>query len=175
MIHSSLNFYSNEYYVKIHSHQTDEKTLDAIRNLGVKVATTFGGETEKPLLLDLIPDYEKIPRSEKYFSSNFLGYSFLRNVIVADYLSGNEKYKMFILVCDSTEAAINTLRSYFKQTKTESEAIAEKRYNVDDLFNGLVTLAVVDRFLLGIVEMEDKDLANDYLAQFIEFVSQSSQ
>lgn len=173
MIYSSLNYYAGEYYVKIHSHQSDEKTLEAIRSLGSKVATHIGGDTEKPLLLDLLPDYEKISGSEKYFSTNFLGYSFLNKVIVADYLSENEKYKMFIILCDSTAAAVNTLNNYFKQTKTEAQITPDKVYEVNDMFNGYVALVIVNRFVLGILDMSDKELAQDYLAQFSEFVMQS--
>lgn len=174
IIYSSLNFYIKDYYVKIHSHQTDEEAIEAIRNLGVKVAAAIGNEMEKPLLLDFIPDYEKVPGSEKYFSTNFLGYSFLNNAIVADYLSGTENYKLFIIVCYSTEDALNTLSIYLKQTNTEAVPITGKLYDIDDLFNGYVALGVTNRFLLGILDMNDKALAHEYLAQFSEFVMQSN-
>jgi hypothetical protein len=175
MVHSSLNFYSEDCYIKIQSHQTDEKTLSAIRNIAEKVAGVISEEPVKPLLLDLIPDYEKVPRSEKYFSSNFLGYSFLCNAIVADYLSNGQEYKMFVLVNDSSEAALAMMKNYFKQTKTDVKPVAGEIYGIEDLFNGYVVLTVLDRFLLGIIDMSDKELAKDYLTQFSEFVSQSSQ
>ncbi len=79
---------------------------------------------------------------------------------------------MFILVSDSTKAALSMLESYFKQTKTDTVPIEEKIYGIDDLFNGYIALTVIDRFLLGIVDLNDKELANDYLAQFADYVIQ---
>jgi hypothetical protein len=175
MVHSSLNFYTEDCYIKIQSHQTDEKTLSAIRTIAEKVAVVISEEPDKPILLDLLPDYEKIPRSEKYFSSNFLGYSFLNNVIAADYLSNGQEYKMFVLISDSKETALNTLQRYFKQTKTDTKPVMDKLCSVDDLFNGYVALTVLDRFLLGIIDMSDRELANEYLSEFADFVRQSSQ
>lgn len=173
LIYSSLNFYAKEYYVKIHSHQTDEKTLQAIRNLGIKVASAIGEDAEKPISLDLLPDYDKVHRSNKYFSSNFLGYSFLNKAIVADYLNENENYRMFIILCDNSEAALNTLNSYLKQTKTDAQSASNKLYDISDIFNGDLILSVVDRFVLGILDMDNKELAHEYLTQFTEFVMQS--
>ena len=173
IIYSSLNLYVKNYYIKILSHQDDEKTITAIRTLGEKVAALFGEDIEKPLLLDLMPDYDKIPQSEKYYSTNFLGYSFLNNAIVADYLSNGSQYQMFIIVCDSTETALNTLSSYFKQTKTNEQPVTEKIYDINDVFNGYIFLSVVDRFLLGTVNLDNKEFAHEYLTQFADFVFQS--
>lgn len=174
MIHSSLNFYADEFYVKIHSHQTDDKTLETIQIIAEKLSGTLSDNPERPLILDLLPDYEKIPGSEKYYPSNYLGYSFLNNAIAADYSGGDLNYSMFILVCDSTEMALSVLSDYFKQTNTLEESVAERIFGIEDMFNGYVGLIVIDEFILGILDMSDKKLSHEYLEQFSEFVLQSN-
>jgi hypothetical protein len=173
MIYSSLNFYVKDCYVKILSHQEDEKTLEAIRIIADKLSQSIEKEPEKPALLDLLPDYEKIPRSEKYFPSNYLGYSFLNHVITAEYLNNDNRYSLFILLADDQEEALKSLYSYLKQTKTEKEPLTGEIYRVEDIFNGLVVLTVADRYLLGILGMEDADLATEFLSQFVEYATQT--
>ncbi len=173
LVHSSLNFYAEDYYVKIQSHQSDEKTLAAIRKIAEKVAVVIAENPEKPVLLDLMPDYDKVHRSEKYFSSNFLGYSFLSNTIVADYLSNGTAYKMFVLISDDQEASLSVMQRYFEQTKTEATPVEQKVFSINDFFNGPVSLMVIDRFLLGIVDLSDKELATEYIEQFSNYVDLS--
>jgi hypothetical protein len=175
IVHSSLNFYIQDCYVKLHSHQTDEKTLAAIRKLASKLAVSITEQPEKPQLLELFPEYEIMPHSEKYFPTNFLGYSFLNNAIVADYLSNGQTYKLFLLIGDNTETALATLKKLLANAKVTGEVVDEKIYGLDDFFNGYMALMATGAYLLGILDMPDKETANDYLEQFADYVIQSGQ
>jgi hypothetical protein len=97
----------------------------------------------------------------------------LNNAIVADYLSKGEKYRMFLLVFDNTEDALSVLQSYLKQSKSNAEPMEEQIYDINDMFNGYVAMAVTDSYLAGIIDLDDWELANEYLAQFIDYIIQS--
>lgn len=164
--HSALNFYCDKYYVKIHSHLSDEDALNAIEEIGKALAERHCSKNMKSTILDDLPLKNRLPHSEKYFPANYLGYSFLNNALEASYISGEEKYKLFFIEQENSEKAQEMLDSYLQFAKSNSIVKNKSIYPIDDMFNDKVTILIQDNLLYGIYGTHNDSLAHKIL-QFI--------
>lgn len=165
--HSSINFYGNQWYVKIHTHQKDENAISTIKNIAKKVSEMMGKEVGSPKEFNLLPSENKIEHGEKYYPTNFLGMSFFSNAVSADYKIDNNKYSVFIITEKSSETASATLNKYFEFTKAEFEPEQNTIYTVNDLFNGQVNIVQNNNKLFGIIDLEEEVMAKEILNKLI--------
>jgi hypothetical protein len=165
--HSSINFYGNHWYIKIHTHQKDENAISTIKNIAGKVSEMMGKEVSPPDELNLLPSENKVERGEKYYPTNFLGMSFFSNALSADYKIEDNKYSVFIITEKSSEIATTTLGKYFDFTKADFEPEENTIYTVNDLFNGQVNLVQNKNRLFGIIDLEEDVMAKEILNSLI--------
>lgn len=163
--HSSINFYGNNWYVKIHSHQKDENAIHALKDIAKKVSELMGKETAQPKELDFLPSENIIAHSEKFYPSNFLGLSFLTNALSADYSLDDKKYTIFLISEKSPKDAETALGKYFEFTKKSDTPTENKIYSINDLFNGQVFIIQNKNKLIGILELKDEEKAKEILAK----------
>lgn len=163
MIHSSLNFYTGNYYVKIFSHQSDSATISAIKSLAAKTLQNLASDTETIDVLSLLPVEGKMLHSEKYFPTNYLGYSFFNNAISAGYLAGDKKFSVFVIHAASSQGALDMLQKYLDFSKVSEKASENKIFAIEDFFNGPLRVKVQKDYLFGIVELNDSELEQKIL------------
>lgn len=161
--HSSINFYGKQWYVKIHTHQKDEDAIQTIKNIAKKVSDMMGKETFPPKDIVVFPGENKIEHTEKYYPTNFLGMSFFSNAISADYKHEDSKYSIFIISEETSKHAETTLGKYFEFTKTTDELAENKIYTINDFFNGQISIMQNKNRLIGIMNMKDKEQAEEIL------------
>lgn len=164
--HSALNFYGSRYYVKVHSNQTDERTITTIKKIAEKLAEANISGTEKPRAFGLFPEKNKIENSEKYYPSNYLGYDFFHSALEVAYLNGKDKLKLFVIKGKNTEEIRNMLKEYFAFVNVDSEIEENIVFEVDDTFNDLVILKFKDNILYGVYDADSKKTAKSYLKGF---------
>ncbi|MBN1116392.1 MAG: hypothetical protein JXA77_04280 [Bacteroidales bacterium] len=166
--HSALNFYTGNWYVKIHSHQSDDQTIEAIKLLADKVSQLQGESTGKPAAVQKLPEEHYKPYTTKYYPSNYMGLSFLNNVVAADYENDGQKYNLFISEQESPEDALLVIQKYLDFSKTDLKAEADKVFEIDDLFNGKVFLLAKDNVLSGSIGLDKKDEASAIINMLLE-------
>ncbi len=167
--HSALNFYGDNFYVKVHSNQNDEQTLKAIKEIADGIAKgNILGKDEVTSVLSVFPDKNKLLHSEKYYPRNYMGYEFLHSALEISYKVGDDTFKLFVLNGANNEEATKMLRDYFAFTKTDKKPAPGVIYEIEDMFNGWVLIAQKKSQLFGVYDVPDKKLARNYLEQLFK-------
>ena len=145
-----LNFFVDNLYIKIESPLTDDDIVKVVS----QIAHEFGRKVNEtpvfPELLQCFPPENKIPHSEIYIPSGFLGHEFLGNAFTANYLVSGKKYQLFIIDAGSIEQAKATLERYMQFTRQDLK-LQEGRLTVKDRFNGDLECQWKGCYIWGII------------------------
>ncbi|MDR0743659.1 MAG: hypothetical protein LBF05_04820, partial [Tannerella sp.] len=133
---SNMFFFAGSLYVKIRSNSSDEDTGNAIRLIAGTVADNAAPEADYPALIKVFPEENKIPHTEAYITSNYIGHEFLNKVYVCQYKQKDLIYQLFMMDTGSGDAAKEILNKYFTFTKqpldfNEGQLLIKDRYNGD--------------------------------------------
>lgn len=165
--HSSLNFYKNTCYVKVHSNQKDSLTLLAIREIGYGIAKRIP-ELSSPKPFDAFPAENRIEYSEKYFASNYLGHSFLFKAREISYTGNKANYQLFRIKNANTKQSLQNLGKYLSFVKSGDSAAEDYLFKLNDMFNGTLFIIAKGPYLYGSIGIEDSFEAESLLQTLIE-------
>jgi hypothetical protein len=154
-----LNFVKDKYYVKIMTYQAPLETLKFIAG---NVANNLSGRPEFPAELDYLPNRGKKSGSEKYVADNFMGLSFLNNVVTAEYQVDGENFSMFF-VQDDPSSLQSLIEKYYQFARTPKKGIREGMHEIKDPYNGHVLIKWENNRILGAVNLKDKKLRREFL------------
>jgi hypothetical protein len=157
---SQLLFYQDRYFVRLQATgalEIDKANFTACasaisRNLGANP----GIPTE--LIPFMIPEVEI--RSERYTKS-LLGYSFLRQGIIADAKSGADQIQVFVVYDETPTAARKTFDQYASYLKTSGQNIENNKkegtlsLTADEPLYGKLFLKQFGRYIFGAVRFND--------------------
>lgn len=157
-----LNFITGCFYVKIRSQEVAPAVMESMNNLAKMVCEKLGGNNSLPEPLNWFPDENKVAGSEMYINSNFLGYSFFNKAFTAEYNINSARFTSFIITMPDRSAALQVVKEYLTFLRSD-EIPQEKRYLLNDKYNGLMVLSVKGSCILGIFNTEDRETAQTYL------------
>ncbi len=160
---STINFYGDLFYVKIIASKNTPKSLNAINDLASLISNQIIQSNEKPEILTLFPNQDKILHSEKYYPTNYLGHEFLHSAVETSYQSNQNIVRLFIIKGNNKNEVKEIANSYFNNTKTNKNPRKNTVYKLDDVFNGPVYILLNDNYLFGSVDITDKNIAKNYL------------
>lgn len=163
MAHSALNFYIGNCYIKIYSHNNTESTISAIKSIANKLSDNIDDSPTKPEELNALPQQNLSAHTEKYKPENYLGYSFLKNVINAKYQLNDEEVEFFSIVHSTDEEALNNFQQYLDFLKSDIKPEVNNIYELDDLFNGKLFILVTDQKILGVLNASSLKTAKSLL------------
>jgi hypothetical protein len=98
-------FWKGRYYVTITSPISSAETIQAIHSLSAYVENSIRGESDSLPILAAFPEENKIPESEQYFATDFLGYEFMGAGFTASYVELGGRFKLFLSPKDSLDKA----------------------------------------------------------------------
>jgi hypothetical protein len=145
----NLFFFAGNIYVKMSSHSETEvkQILSAIaRGLASKIDPQAG----YPAILKVFPAEDKLPWSETYITSSYIGHEFLRSVYTAKYEVDGKTFQLFVVDARSGEKAREILTQYFDFTKQATASIREGELLIKDRYNGEIPLIWKGSYLIGI-------------------------
>jgi hypothetical protein len=154
-----LNFVKDKYYVKIMTYQSPLETLKLIAG---KVADNLSGIVEFPRELSYLPQNGRKNASEKFVADNYMGLSFLNNVVTADYQVDDEKFTMFFIENDP-EVLKSVIQRYYQFARTPKKTIKEGIHEIKDPYNGNILLKWENNRIVGAVNLDDKKLRKEFL------------
>jgi hypothetical protein len=147
-----LNFISGACYVKLNGFDLGASGRVVLASLAEKIVSAIGGANSLPPMLAALPGPGRIPNSERYILSNFLGYEFLHSAYAADYELQGRKFQAFIMQAASADEARSMLQKYAALDKENSAPmIRSGALAVRDPNNGLVQLSWRGAFVWGII------------------------
>ncbi|MDR2533851.1 MAG: hypothetical protein LBC81_03620 [Tannerellaceae bacterium] len=144
----NLFFFAGSIYVKIASHS--EADVSAVMQ---SIARSFADKIEPrpsyPEKLSCLPEKNRIPRSEAYINSSYMGHDFLKSVYTASYNADGKEYQVFIIDGGSAEGAKGILKQYFAFTKQTAE-IKEGPITITDRYNGNIPAYLKGSYIAGV-------------------------
>jgi hypothetical protein len=145
---SHLFFFAGSVYVKMWSNSSDDvgQTLQAIgKGLSGKIDPDAG----YPAIAKLFPEKGKIPYSEVYITSNYIGHEFLKSAFAAKYETNSQVFQCFVVDAKSKEEAKTVLANYFTFTKQPLE-FNEGALLIKDRYNGDIPVIWKGAYIVGI-------------------------
>ena len=147
---SMLNFFVDDLYVKIESPSSDKGTISAIRQIAQEFGHHINPQPRFPVQLQSLPAANKIPHTELYIPTGFLGHEFLNKAFTANYEIAGKKYQLFIIDFGNVEHSKAMLTKYFQFTK-QSLRFREGRLTIQDRYNGNLECQWKGQYIWGII------------------------
>ncbi|HPT22567.1 MAG TPA: hypothetical protein PLR88_11525 [Bacteroidales bacterium] len=135
------NFYKGSYYVKIRTFSKNEKVLQSMEKLALRIADMLEGTTEMPAAILKFPEIGKKENEEIYINESVLGHKFLNKAFRATYMTGNDEFYVFILENKSNEEAWNSAKAYLESAGTDALESDNGKYVINDGYNGTIFLS----------------------------------
>jgi len=82
---NSLFFFAGSVYVKVRSSISTDETGEDIRQIAGALAAKIASNATYPTVIKAFPNENKIPYTEAYITSNYIGHEFLSKVFVCQY------------------------------------------------------------------------------------------
>lgn len=162
-----LNFYADSFYIKIVSNKSSDQTKVLMRLVANEIIKKNKLQNGLVSDLKLFPADSIIKHSEKYYPKNYMGHSFLTNVLEATYRHSNQEIKLFIIDKPSKRDALNCIKDYLKFANQETISNEKELIFIEDLFNGFVVLKQKKDKVFGIYGTEDKELITKLMRNFL--------
>lgn len=156
----SFYFITGPYYVQITGNNSNIK--EDIEKLAGLINNHLKQNNSLPPELELFPQKGKIQYSEKYISTSFLGYSFLRSAFVSTYSAGEKTFQIFIISPGEEKQTVQILNEYLDFVKYPKDSRVQAEYTIKDPYNGEVILYKSGKYLCGIMGT-DKETSGNYL------------
>ena len=138
-----LNFYQQQYYIKISTFGTKEKTIPWLEELGKALSEKIGKVNSFPKEFEeLFPKDTLVKNSEKYIKTNALGLSFLQNSFIGTYKSGEEETSLIVSIASDTDKAkswISPMKEHCEKMRaavTPVPNLADEAYQSESKYEG---------------------------------------
>ena len=151
-----LNFLTGSYYIKLSTFQNGELPRQGMMTIAQAIAARLHQINELPHELHYFPDEGRISHAEQFVAQSFLGYSFLNNVFVVPYHGQDAMYKLFLISPKIHDDAAAIAKSMLQAVGPDSiQQAGKETYRIHDPKSGVLTFAVVDHFLCGVISSTD--------------------
>lgn len=159
---SSLYFFAGNIYAKIWG-SADENLSTILHTIGKELAGKIDPNAAYPSLFSAFPNEGKIPHSEVYITSGYLGHKFLKGVYAANYEKDGRNFQLFIIHAKTGENAAAILKNYLTFAKQPSSDLQEGNFTIKDRYNGDIHIIWKSNYLIGIFSEDGKEIADSDL------------
>ncbi|HUS87235.1 MAG TPA: DUF6599 family protein [Bacteroidales bacterium] len=165
-----INFFMNDFYVKISTHSKSKKAIQGMRDLAVLVDQQNGGDDAFPGTLDLFPAVGRRMNEEMYISENVLGHEFLGKAFKVNYMIGENSFAIYLFTEGGEESISGMADRYLSRLDLDSGTRAEGKVFFEDGYNGFIFLAWKNELMVLINGLDEKEseLADRIIAHFID-------
>jgi len=147
----SVDFWQGRHYAAITTAFPNADVVGLARAVAERLPPGGG----LPTCLGLLPAAGRVPRSEEWVPSDFLGYRFMRNVVKADYRIAGRQATVFVAMLSSPAEARDVLRRLRSRlagdTAPEPLAVGEDGFVVPRPYLGRVAAFRLGRYLGGML------------------------
>jgi hypothetical protein len=166
----TINFFKGNYYVKIRTYSKNEKTLQSVEKLALKVANLLEGDSEMPSVLSKFPEIGKKLNEETYINENVLGHKFLNEAYKATYTVGNDNFSIFIMEKSSPGEAWKSVNDYLSTIGIDAVESGSGKYLLSDGYNGFIFLSWKNNIIVLIsgLAKDQTELADRYTSEIFK-------
>jgi len=166
---SNLYFIAGNIYVKMWGSSSDNIST-VIQSIAKELANKIDPKSEYPTLFKAFDSVNKIPYSEAFITSNYIGHEFLKRAYIAQYNVNNKEYQAFIIDGLSKDGAKEMLTKYFTFTKQTLE-FKEGALIIKDRYNGEIPVIWKDKYIIGVFNVDGNLMPNS--DDFLRKISQN--
>ena len=164
-----LNFFVDQYYVKLSTHNREEKVDQAMVDLANMLVLKLSLQPTMPKILSCFPEENQRPHSKLYSPGSYLGLEFLHTVFTAEYqLNDSIGYVVFLSVPGSRNEVLNMISKYKAFCKYEGDLVEGQVYKFEDPYNGIIYLSYQGHYMAGTVYLNDEKTAKKYLEETLK-------
>ena len=156
-----VNFVKGPYYVKIICNDGTDSTKPVLIKLAKMVEKELKGTTSVPELFNKFPAEGRIPHSDSFIATEFLGYGFMPGTYVVPYEIGGKKLRLFLTQADDAGKVTEKLKDKAGSTKKIKKGILMLK----DPYNGNIIIKRVDNIIYGCTEECDMELFKKFAGQ----------
>lgn len=154
----NLYFFSGCIYVKMWTNSNDD-IVESIHSIGKSLADKIDSNAGYPSIISLFPKEDKLPYSEAYVTSSYIGHEFLKSVYLAKYKNAEgEPFQLFVIDGKSKEGAKEVLNAYFTFTKQPAE-YQEGMLTIKDRYNGDIPALWKGQYIIGVYNENGESVA----------------
>jgi hypothetical protein len=146
----NLFFFAGNIYVKMSSHSSDTDVKRILPDIARALAAKIDPQAGYPAILKAFPQKNKLPHSEAYITSSYIGHAFLRSVYTANYKSGGKTFQLFVVDAQSEEKAQEILTAYLAFAGQSPDLAKESEILVKDRYNGEIPILRKGAYLIGV-------------------------
>jgi len=168
---TNIYFFAGNMYVKIWSTSADNEgnVLETIAN---GFAHKIDPDAKYPEVVLAFPETGKIPYTEAFITSNYIGHEFLKNVYTANYQIDNQSFQAFVIDANNMDNAKETLAQYIAFTK-QSLPLDKGEIIIKDRYNGDIPMLWKGQYIMGIFQENGNLIPN--ATNFLNQVSNKLQ
>jgi len=155
----SLYFFSGSIYVKMLANESSENIGETMRAIAKDLAEKIDPNAGYPAVFADFPAEGKIPHTESYITSNYIGHEFLKHVYTCNYEKDGQQFQLFKIDGGSKEGAETILNQYFKFTK-QTAPFAEGKLLIKDCYNGNIPCVWQGQYIIGIYNEAGEEIEN---------------
>ena len=145
---ANLYFFAGNIYVKMWGNSAEDLNPN-LQAIAKALAAKADPDAGYPAVLQAFPAEDKVPYSETYITSNFIGHEFLRGVYTTDYKKDGKTFQAFVIDGRTTAGAKEVLEKYFAFTKQPQE-FTEGPQTITDRYNGDIPVIWDGRYVVGV-------------------------
>jgi hypothetical protein len=166
----AINFFKGNYYVKLRTYSKNEKILQSMESLALKIATMLDGNSEMPAVLSMFPVSGRKLNEETYINESVLGHKFLNKAYKAVYEAGTDSFSIFLMEHNSSEEARKTVEIYLASAGMEAADSEAGKYMFKDGYNGTIFLAWKDNMIVIIsgLSIDQSEVADSYTSEIFK-------
>ncbi len=145
-----LNFVSGRWYVKLSANEVSDVVQRGMHRVAAAIDSALEQTHELPEGFNLLPQTDRVLRSEQYFAHDFLGYGFLTGAYVASYGS-QDGCRVFAIPLASSGLARTALETFLRVAPRVNKDQVGELVRVEDPHHGPIDLVTRGNVLMGVV------------------------
>ena len=162
----SIYFFAGSIYVKMLGNSSEDIAY-ILQRIAKKFADNIEPNSDYPSIINAFPDDGRIPYSESYITSNFIGHTFLNKVFNVKYKIDEQSFTAFVIDAKTNDYAKDIISKYLSFAGQTLD-INEETMIINDRYNGDIPILLKGRYIFGLVpdgnEIKDYNLFLEELA-----------
>ncbi|MDR2775566.1 MAG: hypothetical protein LBC19_12665 [Tannerella sp.] len=146
----NLFFFAGNIYVKMSSHSSDTGVKRILPDIARGLAVKIDPQSGYPAILKVFPQKDKLPYTEAYITSSYIGHAFLKSVYTANYESADKTFQLFVVDAQSDEKAKEILTAYLAFTGQPLDLVKEGEILIKDRYNGEIPIIRKGAHIIGV-------------------------
>ncbi|MFQ6037403.1 MAG: DUF6599 family protein [Candidatus Aminicenantales bacterium] len=150
----ALNFLVGRYYVKLLCFDCGSRSDHILQTIAAKVIDRMEDRRGFPDILEVFPEKDRMPYSEKFILQNVLGYRFLHDGYFASYRVDGQEFDAFVIEGKNAPDAAQMLEDFLEAKSGAEIREVPEGYRVLDPYYHTIFVKRVDRYLCGVMKIE---------------------